>query len=383
MSRRPTRDVTVGAVFALALLIVALGVMAVGGDSGLWFKRYHYVVVFPDATGLLVGAPVRMAGVQVGTVTGVYLPTDVKDSGIEVQLGVDPVYADRMRSDSRAALRILQFLTNEKYVELVPGSPSSPALEDGAVIPRLVEVGVVERGEAIADDLGEITISLKSILGSLERGEGLLGQALKDPEFGKTGLEDLGGALKNLSKLTDDLAAGKGTLGRLLHDDRLAAKLDDLATTMEDFSVVVRAVANREGAIGKLLEEDGPAEQALVDLAEAAASLKQMSARLEGNQGLLGRLLNDPEYSAALAGDLESTLGNIAEITDKINRGEGSLGALISERTLYDGTQDIVVGVNDSKFARWLTRRYRKKGIRTREQIAQDATQDDPPPEGP
>jgi phospholipid/cholesterol/gamma-HCH transport system substrate-binding protein len=324
-----------------------------------------------------------MAGVQVGTVTGVHLPTDVEHSGIEVRIGVDPIYADRLRSDSRAALRILQFLTNEKYVEVVPGSPTSPVLENGAVIPRLVEVGVVERGEAIADDLGEITVSLKSILGSMERGEGLIGQALKDPEFGKTGLEDLGGTLKNLNRLTDDLAAGKGTLGRLLHDEQLAAKLDGLATTMEDFSTVVRAIVNREGAIGKLLEQDGPAEQALVDLAQAAASLKQLSARLEGNEGLLGRLLNDPEYSAALADDLESTLGNIAEITDKINRGEGSLGALINERTLYDGTQDVVVGVNDSKFARWLTRRYRKKGIRTREEIAQDAAKQAPSPDGP
>ena len=383
MSRRPTRDVTVGAVFALTLLIVALAVMAVGGDSGLWFKRYHYSVVFPDATGLLVGAPVRMAGVQVGTVTGVHLPTGVEISGIEVQIGVDPVYAERVRSDSRAALRILQFLTNEKYVELVPGSSSSPALEDGGVIPRLVEVGVVERGEAIADDLGEITISLKNILGSMERGEGLLGQALKDPEFGKAGLENLGGTLENLNKLTDDLAAGKGTLGRLLHDEQLAAKLDGLSGTLDDFSTVVRAIANREGAIGTLLEKDGPAEQALVDLAQAAASLKQLSANLEGNAGLLGRLLNDPEYSAALAGDLESTLGDLAEITDKINSGEGSLGALINERTLYDGTQDVVVGVNDSKFARWLTRHYRKKGIRSRSQTTQGSAEQEPPPDEP
>jgi phospholipid/cholesterol/gamma-HCH transport system substrate-binding protein len=383
MARRPTRDLTVGAVFALALLIVALAVMAVGGDSGLWFKRYHYVVVFPDATGLLVGAPVRMAGVQVGTVTDVHLPTDVEHSGIEVELGVDPAYAERVRTDSRAALRILQFLTNEKYVELVPGSPSNPALEDGGVIPRLVEVGVVERGEAIADDLGEITVSLKSILGSLERGEGLLGQALKDPQFGKQGIEDLGATLNNLNRITADLAEGRGPLGRLLHDEQLAAKLDGLASTIDDFSTVVRAFANREGALGQLLEEDGPAEQALVDLAQAAASLKQLSAGLEDDEGLLGRLLTDSEYSAEIAADLQSVLGDIAEITDKINSGEGSLGALINDRSLYDGTQDIVVGVNDSKFARWLTRRYRKKGIRSREREAPATPQPEPPSEGP
>ena len=32
----------------------------------------------------------------------------------------------------------------------------------------------------------------------------------------------------------------------------------------------------------------------------------------------------------------------------------------------YDGLEDVVAGVNDSKFARWLMRRYQKKGIKAR-----------------
>ena len=57
MARRPAQDVTVGAVFALALIILALAVMVVGGDSGLFFKQVRYSVVFDHASGLLVGAP--------------------------------------------------------------------------------------------------------------------------------------------------------------------------------------------------------------------------------------------------------------------------------------------------------------------------------------
>ena len=39
------------------------------------------------------------------------------------------------------------------------------------------------------------------------------------------------------------------------------------------------------------------------------------------------------------------------------------LGLLVNERTLHDGLEDVVAGVNDSKFARWLLRHYRKKGV--------------------
>ena len=30
---------------------------------------------------------------------------------------------------------------------------------------------------------------------------------------------------------------------------------------------------------------------------------------------------------------------------------------------MADGLEDVVAGLNDSKFARWLMRRYQKKGI--------------------
>ncbi len=377
MARRPAQDVTVGAVFALALIIVALAVMVVGGDSALWFKRIQYSVVFDHASGLLVGAPVRMAGVEIGTVTAIDLPTDPGESGIDVHIGIDPVYAERVRGDSRAALRLLQILTNEKYVEIVPGSPQSPLLADGSRIPLLNEVGVVERGEAIAESLGEIMVALKNILAPIERGDGLIGEMLQNPEFGKQGLEALRGTLENLNRLTGDLTAGKGVLGRLLYDESLASRLDEMGQASESLSRVARALSDGEGALGDLLDPQGASHQAILDLRDSAASIKRFAARLEDQESLVGRLFNDPEYSGALADDLQATLGDLAEIMAKINRGEGSLGALVNERALYDGAEDVFAGVNDSKFARWLTRHYRKKGIVAQEQ---DADQPDPGP---
>ncbi len=380
MARRPAQDATVGAVFALGLIIFALAVMVVGGESGLWFKQTRYSVVFPHASGLLVGAPVRMAGVEIGTVTEIDLPTDPGESGIEVHVGIDPNYSERVREDSHAALRLLQILTNEKYVEIVPGTPESPPLPGGSRILRLEEVGVVERGEAIAESLGEIMVALKNILGPIERGEGLIGAMLNDPEFGKKGLEALRGTLENLDQLTGDLTAGKGALGRLLYDESLADKMDRMGEAIEDLSTVARALSDGEGAIGELLDPEGAGHQAVLDLRDSAASIKRIAARLEDQEGFLGRLLNDSEYSSAMADDLQATLRDLAQIVAKINRGEGALGALVNERELYDGAEDVFAGVNDSKFARWLTRHYRKKGIEAQEKAEQDAERQDPGP---
>jgi len=376
----------VGVLFALALAVLALGIMAVGGRSALLFERVRYTVVLPEASGLTLGAPVRVSGVDVGTVTEIRLPKDPARAGIQVQIGVDPDYAPRIRQDSAAGLRIYQLLTNEKFIEISPGSEGSPPVEPGAEIRVDQSIGVMQRGEAIAENLSDITVSLEDILGTLQRGEGLLGQMLKDPEFGQEGLRALGQTLAHMEQLTADLAAGRGTAGRLLRDEQLARRVDELGESLGQLSGVLAAIGRREGAVGDLLAEGGPGQQAIRDIAAAADALRAVAGRLRAPEGLLGRMLNDPEYSEALATDLRHTLGHLRSITGKIDRGEGTLGALVNDRSLHDGAEEVVAGVNDSKFARWLLRHYRKKGIRLEPAAAPPppaAAPETPVPEAP
>jgi len=368
MAERRGRDLTVGVLFALALIILSLTVMAVGQESRLFSAKSRYLVIFPNADGLSVGSAVKMSGVQVGTVSAIRLPTDPSQFGIEITVGVDSAYALRVRQDSRAALRTVQYLTGEKSVEIIPGSASQPELPEGSLIERLEETEIMEQVGMASQNLSEITVSLKNILGALERGEGLMGQMINDPEFGKQGLEALRGSFENLQALTDGLLQGQGFMGRLLNDDAFAASIDDLGLTIQRLSSLTAKLDVEQGAVGALLEEGGPAEQALLDLGESAASLRRITARLESDEGFVGRLLRDPEYSEALADDLRAILANTAEITGKINRGEGTLGALVNDMTLYDGLEDVVAGVNDSKFARWMLRHYQKKGIKQQDQ---------------
>ena len=125
--------------------------------------------------------------------------------------------------------------------------------------------------------------------------------------------------------------------------------------------------------MGEFLKEGGTGEQLLVDIRDAAGSLKRTAARLEADDNLVGKMLNDPEYSEQLADDLQGLLANLNDITGKINRGEGTLGALVNDRAVYDGMEEIVAGVNDSGFARWLMRRYQKKGIKVQDDVEEGA----------
>jgi len=367
MARRRARDLTVGVLFALALIILALTIMAVGGESRLFVRKAYYSVIFPTAEGLRAGSPVKMAGVEVGTVASIRLSTSPDTPGIEVEIGVDHAFSGRVREDSRAALRILQLLSGEKFVEIIPGSPDSPLLPEGSVIEPVQETALLEQAAVTAENLNEITISLKKILGDLESGRGLMGQMITDPEFGQKGLEALRGALENLEKLTGDLIQGRGFVGRLLYDEEFATKVDTLSRALDNLTRLLAGIDVEKGALGTVLQEGGTGQQAIEDLRAAAASLRRVTSRLEAGEGLFGRLLNDPEYSEGVARDLRRTVTNLAEITEKINQGDGTLGALVNDRTVYDGLEDVVAGMNDSKFARWLLKHYRKRGIEAEE----------------
>ena len=365
MAKNASRDVAVGAMFVLALIILGLAVMALGDGANLFRQQAHYAVVFPTVEGMGVGSPVKMSGVQIGAVTDISLPRDPSRTGIEVRFGVDATYRQRLREDSTASLSILQLLSGEKFVELFPGSPDQPELPEGSDLRLHQDPEMFDQMAAASENINLISVSLRNILASLEAGEGILGQMISDPEFGKEGLEALYGTVENLEQLTADLRSGKGFVGRMMNDPDFAGKIDSLGDAIEGLALIVEKVDVEQGALGEMLREDGSGKQAVQDLAAAAASLKKVAANLESERGFVGKLLNDEAYSEKLAEDLETLFGNLAEISDKINRGDGSLGLLVNDRTLHDGLEDVVAGVNDSKFARWLMRHYQKKGIKS------------------
>jgi phospholipid/cholesterol/gamma-HCH transport system substrate-binding protein len=365
---------------SLALVLFAVAVMTVGGESHLFSDKVKYNLTFRTTEGLVVGSPVKMAGVVIGTVTDIRLLSDPARPGIRVEIGVSKTYAPLIREDSDGALRILQLLSGEKFVEIDPGSADKAELPPGSTIPVGPTQPLLEQAAASAENLSEITVSLRNILSSLERGEGLIGKMIQDPEFAEEGLEKLGRTVDNLEVLTTRLRQGGGFAGRLLTDEKFAERVDDLGAAMGNLSDVLQGVRKDQGAVGALLTEGGAGQQAIDNLRDATAGLKRVTDRLESADSLVGRILADPEYAKKVADDLQRITGNTAEILEKINRGEGTVGAMVNERTVYDGLEDVVAGVHDSKFANWLLRRYRKKGIEVDDEKAAAGTTASPEP---
>ncbi len=119
-----------------AIVLVVFAVLIYFGftKSNPFASHFEVQAAFDDIVTLKAGAPVRIAGVNVGKVTKVEAPDDASRRGALVTLRIDdnglPVH-----KDATVKIRPRIFLEGNTFVELKPGSPSVANLRDGDVIP--------------------------------------------------------------------------------------------------------------------------------------------------------------------------------------------------------------------------------------------------------
>ncbi|HZE89722.1 MAG TPA: MlaD family protein [Verrucomicrobiae bacterium] len=368
--KRAGRDLSVGVVLTLAALIFGVGLFAIGSESRLWSRKVTYRIRVPNTNGLQVGSPVRLVGVQVGTVTEVVLPEDPERSDIDIVFKVDHAVESRIRRDTTATLKVLSLLGGDKFLDLTPGSAREPLLDPGSYIQVPEGMGMEEfqaLGASIADDLQGITKGLKVILEQLQDRQTFMGQALFDPNFGKETIASLKESVTTTNSILGKVDRGQGLAGRLLTDKQLAdTTVARVESSLDRIEEVLGRLADEKGVAMQALAPDGSVSQILANLRETTESMKSLVQEIRAGKGLAGRLATDDELADQVLGNLKAATGNLREITEKLNHGDGTAGAFINDPTLYRDLQDVLHGVQKSKMMSWFIRHYREKGEKER-----------------
>jgi phospholipid/cholesterol/gamma-HCH transport system substrate-binding protein len=367
----------VGLLIFAAGLILMVGILAVGKESRLFSRKVEYWTSFPNVSGLAEGSPVKLVGVQVGTVSEVSFPESLGEREIRVTLQVDRNYVVRIREGTQAHMKSLSYVSQERYIELTPGDPDRPQLPAGSRIEPGVSglAELTEMGRGIADDVKDITSQLRELLIALNQGGGLLSDMIKNPEFGRDSLEGVQKTLKSIQQVAEHVEKGDGLAGALLTDKeygrRQLAAIDDSLTSLK---TLLEKINSGEGAAGALLAKGGKGEVLMENMAKATEDLKAVAAQLRSGKGLAGRLMSDDASARKILANLEKTTKNLESITGKVDRGEGTVGALINDPQVYQGLRDVVAGIQKSRMGKGIIHHYQKKGSKTASE---------PPPETP
>lgn len=315
-------ELRVGALVLAVLAISATFVFYVTGEGRLFARHIQYKTFLPAVAGLKPGAPVRLAGFEVGTVKSVGL-ADFRQDPVrktEVHFQVLQRYRNYVRNDSLAYITT-EGLLGESVLELDP-SLTGELIPPGGVIPG-TEKGNIKQ---IVQNVDAITGDVRTLIADVRAGKGTMGKLMVDPGLYNRAQE----AVNDFQSLTRRAAAGEGTLGKLMVNEELYNQLKATANTLQQGADAIR---DKQGTLGKLIYD--------TEIYDKAQSFVQradkMAARLEAGEGTLGKLMTEDQLHT----DVKQTFANAREITRKVNEGEGVFGRAVNDPRAYENFNEL------------------------------------------
>ena len=364
-------------VFVLVALVVGIGmVYALGARARLFEARYTVHADFSEVGGLNEGATVRLAGVQIGRVKAVNLPSE-PGGKVRVDLAIAKQFANRVRKNSVARIET-QGLLGDRIVEITVGTADAPPTKDGDVIVARDPTDftkIVSQGADTVKSVAALAESLKTTADTLRQSK-LIDDA-------SATLASTRKVTDRVARMVDEVEKGRGWAHALIYEEPVALrKMNDVIATTQR---LLDRVERGEGAAGVLTSS-----QSTASARRFVAAMDKLSRMAEqpgtADEGLVPALLFDPKYKNVLedlkvvahnfrevsdrlikdepanasirqaSRDLQAALANLKEITAKINDGEGTLGALIADPTVYERLVSILDGAQRSFLLRGLLR---------------------------
>ena len=129
MDRDGRLALTVGTFVLVALAALAVSILSLTTERGLFALEYRLRAHFENVQGLQVGAPVWLAGKNVGRIESIQFTVDDGGPPILATLAIDTEVQDFIRADSIASIGTIGVL-GDSYVELSVGSTDAVMLVD-------------------------------------------------------------------------------------------------------------------------------------------------------------------------------------------------------------------------------------------------------------
>jgi phospholipid/cholesterol/gamma-HCH transport system substrate-binding protein len=321
-------QVKAGIFIVFALLFFAGGVLLMGEKTKFFVPKGRLSVIMADVGGLKIGAPVWLAGMDVGIVRDIRFARPDRTNDVEIVLEIERAALGKVGRDSKVSVKT-RGLMGEKYVDITPSqflveSPETRIY--GVSAPKLDDV-MQKAGTAF----DRINLALDKI----NQGEGTLGKFAKDPKL----FNQLVLLTKELTTFAQSVNHGEGTLGRLNRSsepyDRLLSVLNRADTTLKD-------IQTSEGTFSKLVNDRKLYDKlvALADKsAQAADDVRELNKKLTSKESTIGKLLGEREFydrGISLIERADKAVGSFEEIANRVNSGEGTAGRLIIEQDIYD-----------------------------------------------
>lgn len=345
-----SRDLKIGAFVLMGLLFAAAVIFLIGDERRLFASSIAFTTRFDDVGGLKAGAPVRMGGIDIGSVESVgYDAKAGSDTTVYVSLRVVASEASRIKTDSKALIST-KGLLGDKMIELTVGK-ASESMAPGSEIPSDPGVDVMAKVTGMADKADGLIESLTRV---------------SEPLGNEELHADIRGSVASMRSILHEVAEGQGYPHKLLTDpaeaDRISRMVDNLERTSTELQLTLRktreVIARVESGPGfahDVVYGEGPK-----GLAEFSDAANEVALTLRGVRES-DSLAHDIVYGGK--GDGAEALSNVTAITADVRAivadmraGKGTIGALLVDPSVYEDVKVVLGNVQRNDVLRALVR---------------------------
>lgn len=251
------------------LLAIAITYYAFSGKRVPFVHHFTMHALVRNSLDIIPGSPVRIAGIDVGKVTGAAADGTLTRLSFQMDSNGLPVH-----KDATVTIRDRLFLEGGYYLQLDPGSPSAPVAGDGYTIPVSNTSYPVQFYQLLSTFDVATRQSLENALSTLN--EGFSPPAGQQPTVENSGAGGLKAAIPQLTPTLKDIA----WVTQSLH-----------GTQSGDIERLLSSAANVTGT----LQGSDP------QLADLVTSLNRASGALAATDGSLGQSISGLDETLRVA----------------------------------------------------------------------------------
>jgi phospholipid/cholesterol/gamma-HCH transport system substrate-binding protein len=315
----------------IAIAVLAVATYAAVAKAGkLWPfapAGLELNAVFEDASTLRADSPVRIAGVDVGSVESIEPHGDGSVVTFEVGEMGQPVH-----EDATVEIRPRLFLEGNFFLDLRPGSPRAAELESGATLPVTQTATAVQLDEVLtalqSDDRENLQATLEGLGTALTYEPTAEDDETQDPEvFGETAAESINDSFEFGGP------AGRGSA--IVNTALLGERPHDLSGLIRAQERVFRVLSDREEQLKGLITNFNVTAGAFAaESANLSATIRELAPTLEQGEPALARLNTVFPPLRAFARALEPSLRELPATIDAANPWLAQADPLLSRREL-------------------------------------------------
>ncbi len=258
--------------FAIVFLVIVVIAIYFGFTKHIPFKHgFRLNAQFASAINIKGKSPVRIAGVDVGKVTGIKRDGSTALVSMEIESRGLPLH-----SDATVKIRPRIFLEGNWFVELQPGSPSTKTLSSGATLPSTQSSDPVQLDQVLDALNTDTRANLQNFL--IGYGDGLTRKPSKaddaeqDPEVRGINAAE---ALNKLYRIAPEAERG----GAIINQAIGGTEQHDLSKLVQSVGKVTAALNVHEQQLGELI---GNFNSFFHSFAAQSPSLRRAVAELPG-----------------------------------------------------------------------------------------------------